>query len=103
MSENEKNNLNNSEQIIDSKNKKLDSDKERIYVDEIDNKKSIKLRSQKLKKHKWKKFFYGIGKEFGRVSWLNKKEIGTSFAIVLVVVIFFALIFTGISILMAIL
>ncbi|MBD5446149.1 MAG: preprotein translocase subunit SecE [Mycoplasma sp.] len=103
MSENEKNNLNNSEEIIDSKNKKLDSYKERIYVNEIDNKKSIKLRSQKVKKHKWKKFFYGIGKEFGRVSWLNRKEIGTSFAIVLVVVIFFALIFTGISILMAIL
>lgn len=91
MNANEKNTANSFEQT-------LDSSKEKVYVE--NNKENLKIKKNKNKSNKWKKFFYGIGKEFGRISWINKKEIGTSFAIVLVVIIFFALIFTGISVLM---
>lgn len=98
MNDNQKNDL------IDTPNQISetgDSSKEKVYVE--NNKKNLngKFKKNKKKKNsKWKKFFYGIGKEFGRISWIKKKEIATSFAIVLAVVIFFALIFWGISILM---
>lgn len=97
MNDNQKSDLNISNQISNG----TDSDKEKVYVEDDKGKLSRKSKKDKKKKNsKWKKFFYGIGKEFGRISWIKKKEIATSFAIVLAVVIFFALVFWGISILM---
>lgn len=79
-----------------------DSSREKVYVEnnEKENLSTEIKKNKKKKNNRWKRFFYGIGKEFGRISWIKKKEIATSFAIVLAVVIFFSLIFWGISILM---
>lgn len=87
----------------DSNKEKKSNDKETVYVEQ--HKKDLKKEKEKnkvKKNSKWRKFFYGVGKEFGRVTWSHKKEVGTNFAIVLAVILFFALIFTGISLLMAI-
>lgn len=48
----------------------------------------------------FRKFFFGVGKEFKRISWISKKELFNNFLIVVFLIVVFALIFTGISILM---
>lgn len=51
----------------------------------------------KEKKHLFKKFFYGVGKEFERVTWTSKKDLALNFLVILVVITFFAIIFTLIT------
>lgn len=81
-------------------------------IDSLEKKETIVKREPKVK-HKidkpkkdknkkmnsLKKLFFGVGKEFERVTWTTKKELASSFLITLVVVCFFAIIFTVISLL----
>lgn len=74
--------------------------------EKINKKKEIIVKQSKQKKIKknygehFRRFFFGIGKEFKRISWISKKEIFNNFFIVVFLIVIFALIFTGISILM---
>lgn len=47
--------------------------------------------------HKFKGWFYGVGKEVSRTSWASKKSIIISFIVVIVIVIILAAIFFGID------
>ena len=59
----------------------------------VDLKKEAKL-SKAKKENKFKKFFFGVGKEFQRITWTPKKELASSFLIIIVVIVFFGVIFT---------
>lgn len=79
------------------------------YFDPIDNQNSIKELNKKTttkgkiknasKKTKFnlKKWFFGVGKEFNRISWPLKGKILEDFIIVVVICLFFALIFFAID------
>lgn len=75
--------------------------KEKIVKTKDEEKKDKKLKKiekkYKQKKHTFKKYFYGVGKEFERVTWTSKKNLFTSFMVVVVVVIFFSLVFFGVT------
>lgn len=72
----------------------------------LNRKKEVILNQKKEKKPKrnygesFRRFFFGVGKEFKRISWISKKEMFNNFLIVVFLIVIFALIFTGISILM---
>lgn len=72
----------------------------------LNRKKEVILNQKKEKKSKrnygesFRRFFFGVGKEFKRISWISKKEMFNNFLIVVFLIVIFALIFTGISILM---
>ena len=59
----------------------------------VDLKKEAKLNKAK-KENKFKKFFFGVGKEFQRITWTPKKELASSFLVIIVVIVFFGVIFT---------
>ncbi|MDE5949340.1 MAG: preprotein translocase subunit SecE [Malacoplasma sp.] len=59
----------------------------------VDLKKEAKLDKAK-KENKFKKFFFGVGKEFQRITWTPKKELASSFLVIIVVIVFFGVIFT---------
>jgi preprotein translocase SecE subunit len=44
-----------------------------------------------------KRWFFGLNKEFSRVSWWNKKHVFMDFAIIIIIVGLLALIFMGID------
>jgi preprotein translocase SecE subunit len=44
-----------------------------------------------------KKWFYGLGKEFSRITWTPLKKVWINFFIVVCVVLFFALVFYGVD------
>lgn len=45
--------------------------------------------------YRFKKWFFGIGKEFGRITWPNKSRIIKDFFTVIILVAIIALIFLG--------
>jgi preprotein translocase SecE subunit len=47
--------------------------------------------------YRTKRWFFGVGKEFGRVSWVKRKHILQDFAVIVVIVAILALIFLGID------
>lgn len=47
--------------------------------------------------YKIKRWFYGMGKEFGRINWLNKKGVWEGFVTVFLISILLALIFLAID------
>ncbi|MGL4647668.1 MAG: hypothetical protein ACRCVI_02975 [Mycoplasmoidaceae bacterium] len=51
------------------------------------------------KKHKTKRLFFGLGKEFWRITWPNGKKIFNDMVTSIIVLTFFVLLFTGIGIL----
>jgi len=55
----------------------------------------------KTKKHNFKKasarLFYGVGKEFNRITWTSKDKIIWNFLVIVVIAIFLTLIFLGID------
>ena len=73
-------------------------EKEELVTDSRETNRRKNNEQIKIKKPKkingFKKLFFGVGKEFERVTWTSKKELATSFLITLVVVAFFAIIFT---------
>lgn len=81
----QKENANNQKETI-LKEKKKETKEER------------KLRKKhKVKKYTFRKYFYGVGKEFERISWTSRKNLVSSFIVVIVVITFFALVFTGVT------
>lgn len=60
--------------------------------------KIVSQKKSKEKKYTFRRYFYGVGKEFERVTWTPKKTLFTNFVVVLVVITFFAIIFTGVTI-----
>ncbi len=56
------------------------------------------IQTKKFKK--FKKFFYGVGKEFERTSWTTKSKLVSDFFVVVIIVLILAAIFTGIGLLM---
>ncbi|MDE7099830.1 MAG: preprotein translocase subunit SecE, partial [Malacoplasma sp.] len=72
------------------KNQIKEEKREKIVVD---LKKEAKLNKAK-KENKFKKFFFGVGKEFQRITWTPKKELASSFLVIIVVIVFFGVIFT---------
>lgn len=52
------------------------------------------------KESKFKKFFYGVGKEFERTTWTSKSKLVSDFFVVLAIVVILAVIFTLIGVLM---
>jgi len=58
-------------------------------------------KKSKKKKHDFKKasarLFYGVGKEFNRITWTSKDKIIWNFLVIVVIAIFLTLIFLGID------
>lgn len=52
---------------------------------------------EKTFKYNLKKWFYGLGKEFSRITWTPLKKVWINFFIVVCVVLFFALVFYGVD------
>lgn len=77
--------------LFDNNNNQNEIEKKEKIV--VDLKKESKLNKAK-KENKFKKFFFGIGKEFQRVTWTSKKELASNFLIIIVVIVFFGVIFT---------
>lgn len=90
----------NEELVFENENhkKKLEENKKEKVV--FENKKGKEKKEKKEKNKTFQKFFFGVGKEFKRISWLPKKNLFSNLLVVLVLVIIFAAIFTGISIAM---
>jgi preprotein translocase SecE subunit len=45
----------------------------------------------------WKRFVFGLNKEFSRVTWWSKKRTFLDFAIIIIIVTILALIFMGLD------
>lgn len=89
---------NNSEKVKDAKN----NTKETVVKDkEKDQEREKKLKKAekkyKPKKYILRKYFYGVGKEFERVTWTSKKSLFTNFVVIVIVVLFFSLVFFGVT------
>lgn len=82
------------------KYKKIKKEREKVI-------KQLEKQLSDLKKeydYKWetgnfkiKRWFVGMGKEFSRISWANKKSVWISFIVVVVIVLILATIFLGID------
>lgn len=64
------------------------------------NKIQKEKKEEKIKKYSFRKFFFGVGKEYKRITWLTKKQLFYNFMIAIAIIIIFAAIFTGISLMM---
>ncbi len=51
----------------------------------------------KIKKQTFRRYFYGVGKEFERITWTSKRSLFSSFIVVVVILTFFSIIFTLIT------
>lgn len=90
------------EKIIVEKNKK-NKVKNNQFTNSINqaNEMDLNLGEKPNKKtNKFKKFFYGVGKEFERTSWTTKSKLMSDFFVVIIIVLILAAIFTGIGLLM---
>lgn len=67
------------------------------YQKEIDADVLVYLTKYEKSTFKFKKWFYGIGKEIRRTSWTSKKSLLLSFVVVIVIVVLLAAIFFGID------
>lgn len=65
---------------------------------DLEKKEKITKSKKNPKKHYIKKYFFGVAKEFERITWVDRKTLFTNFLVVLVIMVFFALIFTGVTI-----
>lgn len=94
------------EKIVVEKKKKnndnetiLDSSIDQQDVDIADTIVAKQIKKEK-KESKFKKFFYGVGKEFERTTWTSKSKLVSDFFVVLTIVVILAVIFTLIGVLM---
>lgn len=63
----------------------------------MSNKEQKKEKKQSKFWFRIKRWFFGIGKEFGRISWISKKQLIKDFFVVIVVILIMALVFLGID------
>ncbi|WP_412032270.1 preprotein translocase subunit SecE [Malacoplasma muris] len=80
--------------IVTKKNKREDLNNDDKQIDPF----ASETQTKKFKK--FKKFFYGVGKEFERTSWTTKSKLVSDFFVVVIIVLILAAIFTGIGLLM---
>lgn len=75
--------------------------KRQLVIDKLELEYKQKKQEYKFKwelgDFKFKRWFFGMGKEFSRVSWASKKSVWQGFLIVVSIVIFLALIFLAID------
>jgi preprotein translocase SecE subunit len=58
------------------------------------------LTSDELKsnsRYRMKRWFFGVGKEFSRVSWVSGRQVWKDFVIIIIIVAVLALLFLGID------
>lgn len=61
-----------------------------------DNKSKVKIKDPKKKlSYSLKKWFFGVGKEFGRITWPSKSRIIRDFFTAIIIVALLCLIFLG--------
>lgn len=75
---------------------KLNQNEENLKPNESN---SPEINYKDEKKHKTKRLFFGLGKEFWRISWPTNKKILNDFITTVIVMIFFTLIFYGVGVL----
>ncbi len=81
---------------VDEKQKKVEGKEE---VELSPNKKNKNINFSDEKKHKSKRLFFGLGKEFWRITWPKKMKVANDFVTTIIVLLFFVLIFSGIGLL----
>lgn len=68
----------------------------------VEDKNKKKVKKNKVKKQcfslKLKTFFFGLGKEFERMSWTSKSDLIKNFIVVICIVVILTAIFTGVGI-----
>lgn len=96
ISETNDNNITKKEKKIEKKERQTQKEEVIKNYKETEEEKKLK-KKQRQKKYTFRKYFYGVGKEFERIAWTSKKNLLTSFVVVIVVVAFFALVFTGVT------
>ncbi len=70
--------------------------KNKSKVTSEDNKSKVKIKDPKKKfSYKFKKWFFGIGKEFERITWPSKSRIVRDFFTTIIIVALLCLIFLG--------
>jgi len=75
----------------------------KVEVTESTNVKTKKSKKQPKtkKKHDFKKasarLFYGVGKEFNRITWTSKDKIVWNFLVIIIIAIVLTLIFVGVD------
>ena len=80
---------------------KQNKEKRQLVIDKLEAEYEEKKQNYKFKwelgDFKFKRWFFGMGKEFSRISWSSKKSVWQGFIIVVSIVIFLALIFLAID------
>ncbi|MGL5591439.1 MAG: preprotein translocase subunit SecE [Mycoplasmoidaceae bacterium] len=102
----------NDDLIIAKDKSEIKTDQTKIQINQIDIKKETQDPNKQTKtnsevdykdekKHKAKRLFFGLGKEFWRISWPTNKKILNDFITTIIVMTFFVLIFYGVGVLIA--
>lgn len=76
---------------------KIDQKKENIELVKSKKSNDQEVNYRDESKHKTKRLFFGLGKEFWRISWPSNKKILNDFITTIIVMTFFTLIFYGIG------
>lgn len=83
--------------IVERKTKTKNKEKTKLSKQQKKEKKIEDKKNNPEKYNKGKRLFFGIGKEFWRISWLKKKRILYWFLVTLLIIVVFGIIFTSIS------
>lgn len=79
------------------KDKKQKKQKVKLSKNEKKQKKIEDIKNNPEKHNKVRRLFFGIGKEFWRISWLKKNKILYWFLVTILIIIVFGAIFTAVS------
>ncbi|MGL5640179.1 MAG: preprotein translocase subunit SecE [Mycoplasmoidaceae bacterium] len=80
---------------------KTEQKNETLYSNKTKKSNDQEIDYKDEKKHKTKRLFFGLGKEFWRISWPTNKKILNDFITTVIVMTFFILIFYGVGVLIA--
>lgn len=80
---------------------KENKEKRQLIIDKLEAEYNQKKQAYKFKwelgDFKFKRWFFGMGKEFSRITWSSKKSVWQGFIIVVTIAIFLALVFLAID------
>ncbi len=85
------------EEVIVRESKKEKKQKVKLSKEEKKQNKIEDRKNNPEKYNKTKRLFFGIGKEFWRISWLKNNKILYWFLVALLTIIVFGVIFTAVS------
>lgn len=87
------------EKIIQEIKKPSKNRKEKIKLSKSEKKKirEESIKNNPEKHNKIRRLFFGVGKEFWRISWLKKNKILYWFLVTILIIIVFGAIFTAVS------